>query len=122
MGTTQQHILNLLETKFDYQSARNVLTNWQKAHTIKSLPTELDDEMLAQLVSYLKTEHAEHTALIGKVEALVLKATPAKSQSAQPNKEQKAEKQEKQEDKAEEKKSKEPNDKKAQKNKKKKKS
>ena len=35
MGATKTQITNLLEMRFDYQSARNVLNNWRKFAQIK---------------------------------------------------------------------------------------
>ena len=35
MGASKTQVMNLLEMRFDYQSARNVLVNWRKAAGIK---------------------------------------------------------------------------------------
>ncbi len=72
MSASQTHIMNLLEMRFDYQSARNVFANWCKSSSIKSEPVSLDDAQLKSLLAYLTTNAPEAKRVHGAIERLIL--------------------------------------------------
>ena len=72
MGASKTKIMNLLEMRFDYQSARNVVSNWHKSAGIKGDPDNLDDVQLRSLLDYLKTNAADATRVHDAIERLIL--------------------------------------------------
>lgn len=72
MGANNTQIMNLLEMRFDYQSARNVLNNWRKLNGIKGEPEELDDAQLKSFLIYLKEEAPAAMRLQDSIERLIL--------------------------------------------------
>lgn len=72
MGATKSHILNLLEMRFDFQSARNVLNNWRKFAQIKDDSDDLNDDKLKSLLAYLQNNAPDATRVMAAVERLIL--------------------------------------------------
>lgn len=72
MGATKSHILNLLEMRFDFQSARNVLNNWKKFAQIKDDADELNDDKLKSLLAYLQNNAPDATRVLAAIERLIL--------------------------------------------------
>ena len=74
MGASKTQIMNYLEMRFDYQSARNVMANWRKTAGIKEELETLNDCHLKCLLAYLKTNAAEATRVHAAIERLILNA------------------------------------------------
>ncbi len=72
MGASKTQIMNYLEMRFDYQSARNVLNNWRRTVGIKDELESLDDCQLKCLLAYLKTNAADATRVHAAIERLIL--------------------------------------------------
>lgn len=72
MGASKTQIMNYLEMRFDYQSARNVMYNWRKTAGIKDELESLDDNHLKCLLSYLKANAADATRVHAAIERLIL--------------------------------------------------
>jgi len=72
MGAAKTHITNLIEMRFDYQSARNILQNWRKLNGIKEEPEVYDDAHLASLLEYLKEEAKDAARVHAAIERLIL--------------------------------------------------
>ena len=72
MGATKTQITNLLEMRFDYQSARNVLNNWRKFAQIKEDPDPMTDVQLVSLLEYLKANAPDAARVHAAVERLIL--------------------------------------------------
>ena len=72
MGASKTQVMNLLELRYDYQSARNVLVNWRKAAGIKEDVDSLDDVQLRCLLAYLKDNAAEAKRVHDAIERLIL--------------------------------------------------
>lgn len=72
MGATKTQVMNLLELRYDYQSARNVLVNWRKAAGIKEDSENLDDAQLRCLLAYLKNNEAAAERVHAAIERLIL--------------------------------------------------
>lgn len=47
-------VINTLEKRFDYQSARNVFSNWRKTAGFKDDPAELDGSNLSALADFIE--------------------------------------------------------------------
>ncbi len=72
MGATKTQVMNLLELRYDYQSARNVLVNWRKAAGIKDDSENLDDAQLRCLLAYLKNNESAAERVYAAIERLIL--------------------------------------------------
>lgn len=72
MGVDKSHLLNLLEMRFDYQSARNILVNWRKSSSRKEELSDLNDEDLKSLLTYLRDNAPEATRVHTAIERLIL--------------------------------------------------
>lgn len=72
MGATKTQITNLLEMRFDYQSARNVFNNWRRFAQIKEDPDPISDVQLVSLLEYLKANAPDATRVHAAVERLIL--------------------------------------------------
>ena len=64
---TKTHVLNLLEMRFDYQSARNVLTNWRKSAGIKEDPAEFGAVEVGALADYVEAHNEGASDVAGAV-------------------------------------------------------
>ncbi len=92
---TKTHVLNLLEMRFDYQSARNVLTNWRKGAGMKEDPAELGAVEVSALADYIESnnEGASGVATAVRNAATAQDAKPVKAvPKVEPAPEKKAEK------------------------------
>ncbi len=74
MSIDKIRITNLLELRYDYMSARNVLNNWQKQSGIKEDLNDFSDAQIRSLVIYLKNNAPEASRTIGGLERLILNA------------------------------------------------
>ena len=72
MSADKHRITNILEMRYDYISARNVLANWRKLNGIKDEVENFGDAELSSLLQYLKTEAADAGRVISAVERLIL--------------------------------------------------
>lgn len=72
MSANKLRITNILELRFDYVSARNVLANWRKLNGIKDDVEEFGDAELSSLLKYLKDEAPDAGRVIAAVEGLIL--------------------------------------------------
>ena len=72
MSADKHRITNILEMRYDYISARNVLSNWRKLNGIKDEVENFGDAELSSLLQYLKTEAADAGRVISAVERLIL--------------------------------------------------
>ena len=72
MGASKTQIMNYLEMRYDYLSARNVLSNWRKTAGIKDEIEELDDCHLKNLLEYLKSTASDATRVHAAIERLIL--------------------------------------------------
>ena len=72
MSANKLRITNILELRFDYVSARNVLANWRKLNGIKDEVEEFGDAELSSLLKYLKAEAPDAGRVIAAVEGLIL--------------------------------------------------
>ena len=72
MGASKTHVLNLLEMRFDYVSARNVWNNWRKADKRKDDPEELSDADLKSLHKYLESDYPDAKRVQSAVYNLIL--------------------------------------------------
>ena len=72
MSANKQRITNILELRFDYVSARNVLANWRKLNGIKDEVEDFGDAELSSLLNYLKSEAPDAGRVISAVEGLIL--------------------------------------------------
>ena len=82
MGATKTQITNLLEMRFDYQSARNVLNNWRKFAQIKEDPDPMTDVQLVSLLEYLKANAPDAARVHAAVERLILAQDVAQTAQA----------------------------------------
>lgn len=80
MGATKTQITNLLEMRYDYQSARNVLNNWRKFAQIKEDVDPMTDTHLVSLLEYLKANAPEACRVHAAVERLILAKDAADAQ------------------------------------------
>ncbi len=80
MGATKTQITNLLEMRYDYQSARNVLNNWRKFAQIKEDVDPMTDTHLVSLLEYLKANAPEACRVHAAVERLILAKDVADAQ------------------------------------------
>ncbi len=80
MGATKTQITNLLEMRYDYQSARNVLNNWRKFAQIKEDVDPMTDTHLVSLLDYLKANAPEACRVHAAVERLILAKDAADAQ------------------------------------------
>lgn len=72
MSADKHRITNILEMRYDYISARNVLANWRKLNGIKDEVENFGDAELSSLLQYLKTEAPDAGRVISAVERLIL--------------------------------------------------
>ena len=72
MSADKHRITNILEMRYDYISARNVLSNWRKLNGIKDEVETFGDAELSSLLQYLKTEAPDAGRVISAVERLIL--------------------------------------------------
>ena len=72
MSADKSRVLNFLEIRFDYLSARNVLSNWRKVNGIKDEIDSFDDAQLRSLLDFLKSEFADAGRTIAGIEHLIL--------------------------------------------------
>ena len=72
MGVSKTHITNLLEMRFDFLSARNVLNNWRKSAGIKEDIDDFDDNNLKSLLAYLKENAPDAKRVQDAVERLII--------------------------------------------------
>ena len=72
MSADKHRMTNILEMRYDYISARNVLANWRKLNGIKDEVENFGDAELSSLLQYLKTEAADAGRVISAVERLIL--------------------------------------------------
>ena len=72
MGVSKTHITNLLEMRFDFLSARNVLNNWRKSVGIKEDIDDFDDNSLKSLLAYLKENAPDAKRVQDAVERLII--------------------------------------------------
>ena len=72
MGVSKTHITNLLEMRFDFLSARNVLNNWRKSAGIKEDIDDFDDNSLKSLLAYLKENAPDAKRVQDAVERLII--------------------------------------------------
>lgn len=84
MGVSVTQLYNLLEMRFDYQSARNTFNNWRKLAKIKDEPASLDDAQLKSLLGYLKEYAPDATRVHAAVDRLILARDEAQIETAQP--------------------------------------
>ena len=84
MGVSVTQLYNLLEMRFDYQSARNTFNNWRKLAKIKDEPASLDDAQLKSLLGYLKEHAPVATRVHAAVDRLILARDEAQIETAQP--------------------------------------
>ena len=84
MGVSVTQLYNLLEMRFDYQSARNTFNNWRKLAKIKDEPASLDDAQLKSLLGYLKEYAPDATRVHPAVDRLLLARDEAQIEIAQP--------------------------------------
>ena len=84
MGVSVTQLYNLLEMRFDYQSARNTFNNWRKLAKIKDAPASLDDAQLKSLLGYLKEYAPDATRVHAAVDRLILARDEAQIETAQP--------------------------------------
>ena len=84
MGVSVTQLYNLLEMRFDYQSARNTFNNWRKLAKIKDEPASLDDAQLKSLPGYLKEYAPDATRVHAAVDHLILARDAAQIETAQP--------------------------------------
>ena len=84
MGVSVPQLYNLLEMRFDYQSARNTFNNWRKLAKIKDEPASLDDAQLKSLLGYLKEYAPDATRVHAAVDRLILARDEAQIETAQP--------------------------------------
>lgn len=84
MGVSVTQLYNLLEMRFDYQSARNTFNNWRKLAKIKDEPASLDDAQLKSLLGYLKEYAPDATRVHAAVDRLILARDEAQIEIAQP--------------------------------------
>ncbi len=72
MGVSKTHITNLLEMRFDFLSARNVLNNWRKLAGIKEDIEDFDDNSLKSLLAYLKDDAPDAKRVHDAIERLII--------------------------------------------------
>ncbi len=72
MGVSKTHITNLLEMRFDFLSARNVLNNWRKIAGIKEDIDDFDDNSLKSLLAYLKDDAPDAKRVHDAIERLII--------------------------------------------------
>ena len=72
MGVSKTHITNLLEMRFDYLSARNVINNWRKIAGIKDDIDDFDDNSLKSLLAYLKDDAPDAKRVHDAIERLII--------------------------------------------------
>lgn len=72
MSADKTKVLNILEMRYDYQSSRNVLSNWRKAAGIRDDSDTLNDEALKSLLAYLKENAADAVRVHAAVERMIL--------------------------------------------------
>ncbi len=75
-------ILNLLESRFDYQSARNVLSNWRKGKGIKDDIAEWNAADVHDLAAYLESSAENSGELADKIRRLTNGAEPVALEAA----------------------------------------
>ena len=71
MGAEKTRVLNYLEMRYDFVSARNVLNNWMKTADVKDADY-LDDNALKSLLEYLKDNAADAARVHAAIERLIL--------------------------------------------------
>lgn len=72
MGANKTRVLNMMEMRYDYVSARNVFNNWRKEVGLKEDADFLDDNALKSLLEYLKNHAAEAGRVHAAIERLIL--------------------------------------------------
>ncbi len=72
MGVSRTHITNLLEMRFDFLSARNVLNNWRKSAGIKEDIDEFEDNNLKSLLAYLKENAPDAKRVLDAIDRLII--------------------------------------------------
>ncbi len=72
MSADKNRVINYLELRFDYLSARNVLNNWRKVNNIKDEIESFDDAQLRSLVVYLQSQSVDAARTIAGLEKLIL--------------------------------------------------
>ncbi|OIP44700.1 MAG: hypothetical protein AUK47_00550 [Deltaproteobacteria bacterium CG2_30_63_29] len=66
-------VINTLEKRFDYQSARNVFSNWRKSAGFKDDPAELDGSNLSGLADFIEGLGDNTASLAGSLRAAAAK-------------------------------------------------
>ncbi len=73
---TKTHVLNLLEMRFDYQSARNVVTNWRKGAGLKGDPADYGMGELSALADYIEANNEGASSVATAVRKAVSAEAP----------------------------------------------